>query len=174
NLAHCINKCLYQSVVMVSMSSIEDDYTVARQVRMNRLEELTCRELERNIWLLKSINRHNIILGLYCIDKRPSIFLVNVQVRLIHAKICSSHVDNRGINLCSINRNRSIYLRKLMGNSTCCQANYAYTMQFFWRKTRVKVRRCQKIIPVPTRKYSVGIGIVDGMDSLSLIENELS
>src|ERR1700692_3913915 len=107
------------------MSSIQGHYSGRREVRAYRCKKLTSCKLEWNIWLLKGINGDNIIRFAGCIDIGPSILNMNMQIWLVHGEILAPDVDDRGIDLDSINGYWPIDTGKLVGNSASGEPNDA-------------------------------------------------
>src|SRR5450755_4412122 len=107
------------------MPCIQGHYASRREVRTYRCKKLTGCKLKWNIWLLKGINGDNIIRFVGCVYICSPILNMNMQIRLVHSEILASDVDNRGIDLDPINRNRPIYTGKLVGNGASSEANDA-------------------------------------------------
>src|SRR5438552_12763984 len=107
-------------------------------------------------------------------EEGASVLDVDMQVRLIHSKILTSYIDDRGIYLCAVDWHRTINLRKLACDGSRRQSDDTNTAQLLGRETWIKIRGRQKIIPVPASQYSRTVRIINGMDSFSFIQNELS
>src|SRR5579872_4528278 len=107
------------------MSCIQGHYTSRREVRTYRRKKLTGCKLEWNIWLLKGVNGDNIIRFVGCVYICASILNMNMQIRLVHSEILAPDIDDRGIDLDSIDGYRPVYTGKLVGNGTSGEANDA-------------------------------------------------
>ena len=72
-----------------------------------------------------------------------------MKIGFIHIKVFATHVDNGRVNLYPINRDRTIDLGKLVGNSAGGKTNYTDAVQFLWLEASVKIGCGKIIIPVP-------------------------
>src|SRR5581483_4522275 len=139
-------------------------------MRTNLSKKFARCELERDVWLLKGVNRDHVILGMGGCHKCAPILSVHMQMWFVHTEVFPPDIDDLGINLDAIYRDRPVDLCKLMGDGARRQPNNANAVQLLRLKAAVKVRGREEVIPVPACQNPVRVGIVDRMDGLSLIE----
>jgi len=100
---HRLRQCLHQPEITICASSIDNRHTIRRKMISYLLEKFTCRQLERHIRLLVGIDANLIILLRSRAQEVPSILHNHMQIRLVHAKILPTQINNSTIDLNTIN-----------------------------------------------------------------------
>src|SRR5579885_1455289 len=94
-------------------------------MRTNLSKKFARRELERDVWLLKSVNRDHVVLGMGGCHKCAPILSVHMQIRFVHAEVFTPNINDLGIDLDAIYWDRSVDLCKLVGDGARRQPDNA-------------------------------------------------
>src|SRR5438270_4205592 len=106
--AHSLRQRFYKTKITAGTSGIDHRYSCRGQMRANLVKKLGRSQLKGYIGLLIGIDADQIIL-LFCrLQKVAPIFHNDMQVGFVHMKIALCQVNNRAIDLDSVDRNRPI------------------------------------------------------------------
>src|SRR5579884_3200636 len=143
-------------------------------MRTDSREKLASGELKWDVGLLVSVDGDDIVLFVRGIDKSAPVLDIDMQVGFVHVKIFLPHADDRGVDLYAIDGNRAVDCRELVVDGALSQTDDTDAVQLLWLEAGVEVWRGKEIIPVPAGQHPVGIGIIDGVDGIALVEHQFA
>ncbi len=115
---------IHQAAVIGCTADVDGQHAVMGQVRVDFLKELARRQVPRDVGHFVGIERDDIVTAVQLVQLVTAVAHNHVDVGFVQREVVTTGLHDGGIELDTVDRNRAIDLRELLGNGAGGQSDH--------------------------------------------------